>query len=88
MTNLVEINHLAYKMGQKKIFTDLNLTLEKGKIIALLGENGAGKTTLIKILAALNKRMQGEILINGERLSLITKSQVSYLDELKDFTNS
>ena len=32
--------------------------------------------------------MQGEILINGERLSLITKSQVSYLDELKDFTNS
>lgn len=64
------------------------MTLEKGKIIALLGENGAGKTTLIKILAALNKRMQGEILINGERLSLITKSQVSYLDELKDFTNS
>lgn len=88
MTNLVQINHLAYRMGPKKIFTDLNLTLEKGKIIALLGENGAGKTTLIKILAALNKRMQGEILINGERLSPITKSQVSYLDELKDFTKS
>jgi ABC-2 type transport system ATP-binding protein len=88
MTNLVEIKNLAYKMGPKKIFTDLNLTLEQGKIIALLGENGAGKTTLIRILAGFNKRMQGNILSNGQTLGVRTKAQVSFLDELKDFKKS
>lgn len=88
MTNLVDIQHLAYKIGPKKIFTDLNLSFEQGKIIALLGENGAGKTTLMRILATLNKRTQGKIMINGKTIGTPTKSDVSFLDELKDFKKS
>jgi len=49
---------------------DVNLTVEQGKIVALLGENGAGKTTLMNILYGLYTPTSGEILIDGKQLEL------------------
>ena len=44
---------------------DLNITIERGHIIGLLGPNGSGKTTFIKMLNGLLTPTEGEILING-----------------------
>ncbi|MDF2948551.1 MAG: mglA, partial [Sedimentibacter sp.] len=49
---------------------DVTLELEKGEIHALLGENGAGKSTLMKVLFGLESPEQGQIILNGEQITL------------------
>lgn len=89
MSNLVEISQVDKGYGiKKKVFTDLNLNLESGKIIGLLGPNGSGKTTLIKMLAGLLKQDSGEIMIDGHKVGPETKAVVSYLPERTYFNES
>lgn len=81
MNSLVECKHVTKKYGAKVALEDINLTLEKGKIIGLLGPNGSGKTTLIKLLNDLLVPTSGEILINGQEPGIESKKRISYLPE-------
>lgn len=54
--------------GKDKIIDNLNLIINKGEIVALIGESGCGKTTTMKMLNLLEKPSSGEILINGENI--------------------
>lgn len=60
---------------------DLNLTIEGGKIIGLLGPNGSGKTTLIKMINNLLVPTSGTITIGGHTPGVETKKMISYLPE-------
>ncbi len=60
---------------------NLNLTLDRGQIIGLLGPNGSGKTTFIKLLNDVLVPTQGEIRIKGMAPGVETKKIVSYLPE-------
>ena len=79
--SLVECKHVTKKYGVKVALDDVNLTIEKGKIIGLLGPNGSGKTTLIKLLNGLLVPNSGEILIQGNHPGVETKKIISYLPE-------
>ncbi len=59
----------------------LNLTIEKGHIVGLLGPNGSGKTTLIKMINGLLRPTEGAVLVNGFEPGVETKKRVSYLPE-------
>ena len=59
----------------------LNLTIEKGHIVGLLGPNGSGKTTLIKMINGLLRPTEGVVLVNGFEPGVETKKKVSYLPE-------
>lgn len=61
--------------------TNLNLVLERGQIIGLLGPNGSGKTTLIKLINDLLIPTEGQVLIDGMTPGVETKKIVSYLPE-------
>ncbi|MBI0110989.1 ATP-binding cassette domain-containing protein [Lactobacillus sp. W8093] len=88
MGNPLEITDLVYKKNQKKIITDLNLTLKPGKIVALLGENGAGKTTLMRIISGVAKNYRGTVKVAGFAKEADRKAHLSFTDSLTGFANS
>ncbi|ENY68670.1 Cobalt import ATP-binding protein CbiO 1 [Metamycoplasma auris 15026] len=64
---MIEIKNLNYKYPGSKKFAleNINLTIEDGQYIAILGHNGSGKSTFSKLIAAINKATSGKILIDG-----------------------
>lgn len=74
-------SNVTKKFGYFPALTDINLTLQRGRIIGLLGPNGSGKTTLIKLLNGLLKPTQGMIYIDGYEPGVETKKRVSYLPD-------
>ena len=56
---------------------DLNLTIHDGERVAIIGQNGAGKTTAAKLMNALNKPTQGDVIINGVNTRDHTTAQIS-----------
>lgn len=78
---LIEIEGLYKSYNKLLALNNLNLSLEGGQIVGLLGPNGSGKTTLIKILNDLLKADRGNILIDGKKPSIETKEVVAYLPD-------
>ena len=78
---LLEIKKLNKNFDNKKILTDINLSISGGKIVGLLGKNGAGKSTLIKLINDLLTPSSGEILVNGKEIGVESKKVISYLPE-------
>jgi ABC-2 type transport system ATP-binding protein len=79
--NILECRGISKRFGYKEALAGLNLTLEKGKIVGLLGPNGSGKTTLIKTINGLLTPNGGKVLIEGKEIGVETKKIVSYLPE-------
>lgn len=88
MENLLEIRDLTYKKNLKTILDNINLNLQPGKIVALLGENGAGKTTLMRIISGMAKNYHGTVTISGENVIAERKAHLSFTDGLTGFANS
>lgn len=78
---ILECENLSKNYGGLRALDELNLKLESGKIVGLLGPNGHGKTTLIKTLSGLLRQDKGTVLIDGKKVGVETKKIVSYLPE-------
>lgn len=61
----IELRHVHFSYGNKKILTDINLTIKKGQTIALVGSSGAGKSTLADLIPRFHDVTEGELLIDG-----------------------
>ena len=81
MSIILECTQLSKSYSSKPALKNIDLKLESGRIIGLLGPNGSGKTTLIKLINQLLTPTSGEIKIDGMHPSVDTKGIVSYLPE-------
>ena len=81
MTPILECRDLSKRYGSVQALERVNLTIEPGKIVGLLGPNGSGKTTLIKMANGLLTWEHGDLLIDGMAPGIETKKIVSYLPE-------
>lgn len=66
---LLQMKGITKKFPGVKALSDVQLTLNYGEVLALVGENGAGKSTLMKILTGIYKEDEGEIIFEGNRVS-------------------
>lgn len=75
---MIEIKNLTVKYGGRPVLDGMDLNLEKGKIISLVGENGTGKSTLMRVLTGLEKNYKGEVKIDGKNPGGMTNALISY----------
>ena len=67
---VLEVKNVTFSYdGVNKILNDVNLTLNDGELVCLLGVSGGGKTTLFNIIAGLLEPQQGQVLLNGEDIT-------------------
>ncbi|MCL0330142.1 ABC transporter ATP-binding protein [Apilactobacillus xinyiensis] len=69
---ILKIQHLNFSYNQKTIFKNLNLSVNHGDMLALVGKNGVGKSTLSKLIAGFIKPHSGSIYLNGDSLDGVT----------------
>ncbi len=81
MSAIFECRNLSKRFGGVKALDDVNLSIEPGRVVGLLGPNGSGKTTLIKLANGLLTPSEGELLIAGMKPGPDTKAIVSYLPD-------
>ncbi|ABN74378.1 phospholipid ABC transporter ATP-binding protein MlaF [Actinobacillus pleuropneumoniae] len=73
---LVEVKNLTFKRGERVIYNNLNLKVQKGKITAIMGPSGIGKTTLLRLIGGQIVPESGEILFDGEDVCKASNSQL------------
>ncbi|MBN1220322.1 MAG: heme ABC exporter ATP-binding protein CcmA [Anaerolineae bacterium] len=66
---MIEIRNLVKTFGHRVVLRGIELSINEGDFVTLLGANGAGKTTLLHLVASLSKPTAGDIFINGYRLA-------------------
>lgn len=81
MSELIRCTNLTKRYADVLALDKIDLTIEPGKIIGILGPNGSGKTTLIKLINGLLTPSDGSINVNGNAPGVETKKIVSYLPD-------
>ena len=81
MSEILKAESLSKNYGGLLALDNVDLTIESGRIIGLLGPNGSGKTTFIKIINGLLQPTSGRVLINGFEPGVETKKQVAFLPD-------
>ncbi|MCK4609144.1 MAG: ABC transporter ATP-binding protein [Gammaproteobacteria bacterium] len=74
--SFIEISHLKFCREERVIFDDINLTIPKGKVIAIMGPSGSGKTTLLQLLSAQLRPTAGSVLIDGISMHDLSRKEL------------
>ncbi len=74
--NLVEIRDLAYSRGHRQIFKDLNITIKRGEVTAIMGPSGTGKTTLLSLITRQIRPDHGTIIVDGIDIAHLNQKQL------------
>jgi len=80
-TSVLELTNITKLYGSKVALSNVNLNIETGKIIGLLGPNGSGKTTLFKTIMRIIREQSGSIKICGIPASYETRKYISFMPD-------
>ena len=82
----LEIKNLSKKFEKKEVLNNINLEVESGEVVSLVGRNGSGKTTLLKLITGIYQLDMGEITIDGVNIEQNNlKSNIIYIPDKFDY---
>ena len=73
---MLDISNLYYAYRNRLVLNGINLTLDKGGLLTLLGRNGVGKSTLLNCIAGLLKPQRGRIMLDGKSVQSMSARQI------------
>jgi cell division transport system ATP-binding protein len=77
---MIEFHHVSKRYpGSQDALTDVSFKLDAGEMAFLTGHSGAGKSTLLKLIALLIRSTRGQVIVNGENLSRVSKRRIPYI---------
>lgn len=74
---MIEIENLTKRFGNLEVLKGVNLKVEKGEVISIVGPSGAGKTTLLQLIGTLDRPNSGSIRFNGEELTKMSEKRLA-----------
>ncbi|MDH3750792.1 MAG: ATP-binding cassette domain-containing protein, partial [Gammaproteobacteria bacterium] len=74
--NLIEVRDVDFSRGDRPIFSNLNLTIARGNVTAIMGPSGTGKTTLLQLITRQLAPDSGQILVDGVDISTLSQSEL------------
>ena len=86
--DILKISHVSKSFGNNKVIDDLSFSVPEHSVFGFIGKNGAGKTTTMKMALGLLKMDEGEIFVNGEKVSFgqnHTNRFIGYLPDVPEF---
>lgn len=75
-SNLVSVQNLTFYRDDRKIFDNISLNFQRGKITAIMGPSGTGKTTLLKLIGGQLTPNSGKVLVDGQNVPQLTLTQL------------
>jgi len=73
---LVDIKNMTFKREERAIYEDINISIPKGKVTAIMGPSGIGKTTLLRLIGGQLKPQSGEILFDGQDIPTLSRAKL------------
>jgi len=74
--NLIEIRDVNFAYGKRPILTGINMSIPRGKVVALMGISGSGKTTLLRLIGGVMKPTSGEVWVDGRCTSQLDQDGI------------
>jgi Cu-processing system ATP-binding protein len=87
---MIKITGLTKQFGKYEVLKSLDLTIDTGKVTAIVGPNGSGKTTLIKLILGLVKPSGGKIQVDGEDIfnNFLYRNKIGYMPQIARYPDN
>lgn len=74
---MIELQGITKSFGSLQVLKEIDLTIDKGEVVSIVGPSGAGKTTLLQIMGTLDKPDTGRILLNGTEINRLKERELA-----------
>lgn len=76
--SMIQLHNITKSFGSLQVLRGIDLQVNRGEMVAIVGPSGAGKTTLLQIMGTLDNPDQGEVIIDGENVSRLSASKLAH----------